>query len=137
MIALPIRVTNSRKFYTTELDKWFDSQDLDTQELYTHIQDNTSLFDDETSVLEVESFLDELADYGVQTYDTFESAFFWETDSFNPEADFVEYITTELSEVEIPPYLVVDYKASWDRNYRHDFFVIPFKGNTLFFTNNF
>lgn len=123
--------------YTSELDKWFDSLDLDSQELYTHIQENTSLFDDETSPSDCATFMDELSDYGINTCDDFESAYYWETESFSYEAAFVEYIINELEEVKLPPYLVIDYQASWDRNYCHDFFSITFGGTTLFFTNNF
>ena len=131
MVAIPF------PSLTSALDAWFDNLDLDRQELYTFIQDNTSLFDDETSPSDCDTFMDELSEYGINTCDDFESAYYWETDSFSYEADFVEYIVTELSEVELPPYLVIDYQASWDRNYRHDFFCITFGATTMFFSNNF
>lgn len=131
MVAIPF------PSLTTSLDKWFDSLDLDRQELYTYIQDYTSIFDDETSPSDCDTFMDELSEYGINTCDDFESAYFWETDSFNPNADFVEYIVTELSEVELPPFLVIDYEASWERNYKYDFFYISFGATTFFFTNNF
>jgi hypothetical protein len=110
---------------------------LDRQELYTYIQDNTSLFDDETSPSDCDTFMDELDAYGITTCDDFQSAYFWETDSFNPNADFVEFLVTELSEVELPEFLVIDYEASWERNYKYDFFCITFGATTLFFSNNF
>ena len=131
MVAIPF------PSLTTELDKWFDSLDEDRQELYTFIQEHSSIFDDETSPSDCDKFMDELSDYGINTFLDFESAYYYETDSFNPEADFVEYIITELSEVELPPYLVIDYQASWDRNYTYDFFTITFDGTTFFFSNNF
>ena len=131
MVAIPF------PSLTSALDAWFDNLDLDRQELYTFIQDNTSLFDDETSPSDCDTFMDELSEYGINTCDDFESAYYWETDSFSYEADFVEYIVTELSEVELPPYLVIDYEASWERNYRFDFFYISFGATTLFLSNNF
>ena len=131
MVAIPF------PSLTTELDTWFDSLDEDRQELYNHIQEYTSLFDDETAPSDCDTFMDELSEYGINSAEDFESAYYWETDSFSYEADFVEYLTTELSEVELPPYLVIDYQASWDRNYRHDFFCITFGATTMFFSNNF
>ena len=131
MVAIPF------PSLTTELDKWFDSLELDRQELYNYIQEFTSIFDDATSPSDCDTFMNELSDYGITTCDDFESAYYWETDSFSYEADFVEYIVTELSEVELPPYLVIDYQASWDRNYRNDFFTITFGATTMFFSNNF
>jgi hypothetical protein len=131
MVAIPF------PSLTTELDKWFDSMPLDRQELYTYIQEHTSIFDDETSPSDCDTFMDELSDYGITTCDDFESAFYYVTDSFNPNADFVEYIVTELSEVELPPYIVIDYDATWERTFKYDFFCLSFDGTTFFFSNNF
>ena len=115
---------------------WYESLTEQDAELYDAIEDMCPEFTKYTAE-QCQEFMDELAEHGITTETQFNDAYFWQSDSYHAEAEFVEYIVTELDCVELPPFLVIDWQASWDRNYRHDFFTIEFNGETYFFHNNF
>tara|TARA_B100001564_G_scaffold232236_1_gene196161 strand:- start:191 stop:583 length:393 start_codon:yes stop_codon:yes gene_type:complete len=120
----------------TALEDWEDSLTHQDAELWNEINDRCADFCDSTPE-EARAFMDELSDYGITTAEQFQDAEFYATSSIDAEAEFVEYLVTELACQELPPYLVIDWQASWDRNYRHDFFSIKHKTWTVFFHNNF
>ena len=132
MISMP----NPVILKETPLEDWEDSLTHQDSELWEAINDRGSDFYDATPE-EARAFMDELSDYGITTAEQFNDALFYMTDTYRAEAEFVEYIVTELDCVKLPPYLVIDWQASWDRNYRHDFFTLTNKDITFFFHNNF
>ena len=85
--------------------------------------------------------MDLLSEYGIDTAERFEDAFFTSFSYALDEShfgEFVEYIVTEIDcQPDLPEFLVIDWEASWYRNYRHDFFTIEFDGEVYFFRNNF
>ena len=132
MISMP----NPVILKETPLEDWEDSLTHQDSELWEAINDRCADFCDATPE-EARAFMDELSEYGITTGDQFSDAHYYQTDSFHAEAEFVEYIVTELEGQELPAYLVIDWQASWDRNYRHDFFTLTNKDITFFFFNNF
>ena len=121
---------------TVMATRWFDSLTEQDQELYTAIEEQCSEFEKLDGEL-CREFMDELSELGITTGEQFENAFIYQSDAYEPCADFVEHIVTEMDCQELPPYLVIDWQASWDRNYRHDFSSIEFDGETYFFLNHF
>ena len=86
-----------------------------------------------------QEFMDELSEHGINNADDFESAYFYQTDAYNAEADFAQYVTEEINCIDMDTigYLVIDWQATWDHALRYDFFTIEFDGETYFFSNNF
>ena len=115
---------------------WYDSLTDQDRDLYDMIEDKCPEFT-KLDATQCQQFMDELSDLGITTAEQFEDAYFYQTDSWHPEADFAEYITTELNCVELPEFVVVDWQATWDRNLRYDFSIIEFDGETYFFHNSF
>jgi hypothetical protein len=115
---------------------WYNSLTEQDRELYDAIEDMCPEFTKYTSE-QCQDFMDELSEFGITTAQQFNDAYFWQSDSHHPEADFVEYLVTELNCLELPPYLVIDWQKSWDRNYCCDFISFCFDGEVYFFHNNF
>ena len=132
MISMP----NPVILKETPLEDWEDSLTHQDSELWEAINDRGADFCDATPE-EARAFMDELSDYGITTAEQFEDALYYITDTYRAEAEFVEHLVTEISCQELPPYLVIDWQESWDRNYRHDFFTLTNKDITFFFHNNF
>lgn len=120
---------------TTGAD-WYDSLSDQDQELYDKIEDMCPEFT-KLDAEQCQEFMDELSDHGITTAEQFEDAYYYQTDSWNAERDFAEYITTELNCVELPEYVVIDWQATWDSALCYDFSTIVFDGETYFFHNNF
>ena len=83
-----------------------------------------------------QEFMNELGDLGITTAEQFKDTLCYISDCLDPYADFVEYLVTDVEGKDLPPYLVIDWRASWDCSYRHDFSFIEFNGETYFFCNN-
>ena len=115
---------------------WYDSLTDEGRELYDTIEEMCPEFS-KLDAEQCQEFMDELDANGIETAEQFQDAYFWQSDSWNAEAEFVEYIVTELDCAELPQFLVIDWQRSWDANYRHDFFTIEFDGETYFFNRNF
>ena len=115
---------------------WYDSLTDQDQELYDKIEDMCPEFT-KLAAEQCQDFMDELSDHGITTAEQFEDAYYYQTDSWNAERDFAEYITTELNCVELPEYVVIDWQATWDRNLCYDFSTIEFDGETYFFHNHY
>lgn len=120
----------------TALEDWEDSLTHQDLELWEEINDRCADFYDSTPE-EARAFMDELAEYGITTAEQFCDAIWYYTTEYRAEAEFVQHIVEEIECVELPPYLVIDWQASWDRNIRHDFFTLTNKNITFFFDNNF
>ena len=117
---------------------WYDSLTDQDREFYDMIEDRCPEFT-KLDAEECQEFMDELSEYGITTAEQFESAYFWQSDSYKPEAEFSEYVTTELNCLDIPDYVFnhIDWQSMWDCELRHDFFTIEFDGETYFFNSNF
>lgn len=89
---------------------------------------------DEDSVV---NFRVELAILGIDSVEQFEDAFYYETDSCKPDADFAEYVAAELNCLEVPVWLVVDWQSTWDSYLYYDFNKIEVDGQTFYFSNKF
>ena len=122
----------------TGRDWYEDVLDDQGRELYDMIEDMCPEFT-KLDAEQCQEFMDELSEYGITTAEQFESAYFYQTDSHKAEAEFSEYVTTELNCFDIPDYIYnhVDWQSIWDCELRHDFFTIEFDGETYFFNNNF
>ena len=120
---------------TTGAD-WYDSLTDQDQELYDKIEDMCPEFT-KLDAEQCQEFMDFLSDLGITTAEQFEDAYYYQTDSWHPEAEFAEHITTEVQCVELPNYVVIDWKATWDRALSYDFSTIEFDGETYFFHNHF
>jgi hypothetical protein len=115
---------------------WYDSLTEQDAELYDAIEDMCPEFT-KLDAEQCQEFMDELSEYGITTAEQFSDAYYGQYDSWNSVARFAEYITTEIQCIDLPDYVVIDWKATWDCNLRHDFFTIEFDGETYFFHNNF
>ncbi len=118
------------------LEDWEDSLTSQDSELWEEINDRCADFCN-ASPEEAQAFMDELADNGITTAEQFQDAMWYATSTYRAEAEFVQYIVEEIDSQDVPAYLVIDWQASWDRNYRHDFFTVKYQDITLFFHNNF
>jgi hypothetical protein len=119
---------------------WYDNLTEQDQELYDMIEDMCPEFT-KLDAEQCQEFMDELSEYGITTAEQFESAYLYQTDSHKAEAEFSEYLTTELKEhcFDIPDYVYnhIDWQSMWDCELRHDFFAIEFDSETYFFNSNF
>ncbi len=115
---------------------WYDSLTDQDRDLYDMIEDRCPEFL-KLDAEQCQEFMVELSEHGITTADDFESAYYYQTDSYNAEREFAEYITTECNCVDVPSYVVIDWQATWDRNLCYDFFTIEFDGETYFFSSNF
>ena len=115
---------------------WYDNLTDQDRELYDMIEDRCPEFT-KLDAEQCQEFMDELSEQGITTAEQFENAYYMQFDSWNPQADFAEYITTECNCVDLPAYVVIDWQATWDCNLRYDFFTIEFDGETYFFNSNF
>lgn len=113
---------------------WYDSLTEEHQELYDMIEDMCPEFT-KLDAEQCQEFIDELDDIGITTAEQFENAYYYQTDSYNAEADFAEYLATEIQCVDLPDFVVIDWNETWDRNLSYDFNNIEFDGETYFFQN--
>ena len=111
---------------------WYDNLTDQDRELYEMIEDMCTVF-------RFQEFMDELREYGITTAEQFESAYFWQSDSYKAEAEFSEYVATEINCVDIPDYIFshIDWQSMWDCELHHYYFTIEFDSETYFFNNNF
>ena len=122
-----------------EYDDWHNSLEEQDKELIDEIQERCGDFSLYTPE-ECREFMDELSDYGITTASQFSDALMYSTDnSYNSGAEFAEheaesYGCTTFIDM---PWIVIDWQASWDRNLRHDYSTIEFKGITYFFHHYF
>ena len=99
-------------------------------ELFEEIRD---LMDDDYS--KAVTFCKLLKDEGIETVEQWIDSYCGVNDN---NAQFLEEYLTDIYELQdVPAGLVIDYDASWERNYRFDFFVIEFEGDRHYFSNVF
>ena len=117
---------------------WYESLTEQDRGLYDMIEDMYPEFS-KLDAEQCQEFMDELSEYGITTAEQFENAYYYQFDSYKAEAEFSEYVATEINCVDIPDYIVnhIDWQSMWDCELRHDFFTIEFDGETYFFNNNF
>ena len=135
-------VTNGEYYEVNGRDWYEDVLDNQGRELYDMIEDRCPEFT-KLDAEQCQEFMDELSEYGITTAEQFENAYYYQTDSWNAEADFAQYYAEEIAcinqfaDAGMLSMIVIDWQATWDRNLRHDFFTIEFDGETYFFSNNF
>ena len=115
---------------------WYDKLSTQDKDLYDAIEERCLEFTN-LGAEECQEFMDQLSEYGITTGEQFDDAYFYTSECFEPEAEFAEYVMTEINCIDIPDYVVVDWQATWDRNLCYDFFSIEFNGDTYFFHNHF
>ena len=119
--------------------RWYDTLTEQDQELYDTIEDHCPEFTKLNGEL-CREFMDSLFLAGITTAQQFQDAYYTQFSYAHDEShygEFVEYLVTELNCQELPEFLVIDWQASWYRNYRYDFFDIEFDGEVYFFHNHF
>jgi len=121
---------------TDSFEVWYDNLDEEKQLLADEINDRVCDGFDEH---DYESFIEKLDDYGITTAEQLSDALWYQTDEYNPKAEFAEYVETEVNCTEIPSHLegCIDWQTLWDSYYRFDFFTIEHGDYTYFFHNNF
>ena len=122
-----------------ELTNWYDSLSEEKQSLYDMIEERCPEFE-KLDGEDCQAFMDKLADIGITDADQFEDAFFYSDDYRHDEShygEFVEFLVTEMNCETLPEFLVIDWQASWYRNYRHDFIDIEHDRIVYFFHRHF
>ena len=115
---------------------WYDNLTDQDRELYDLIEETCPEFS-KLDAEQCQEFMDELSEHGITTAEQFRDAYYYQTDSWNAEREFAEYVTTELRCVDLPEYVVIDWQATWDGYLCYDFSTIEFDGETYFFNSNF
>ena len=136
-------ITMTGTYYEMNGRDWYeDVLDDQGRELYDMIEDRCPEFA-KLDAEQCQEFMDELSEHGINNADDFESAYFYQTDSWNAEREFAQYYAEEIAglglnyDASMASFLVIDWQATWDCNLRHDFFTIEFDGETYFFCSNF
>ncbi len=129
----------SEEFMKSRLDyaAWYDAKYEETQDLIDEIHDRTSFIIDED---EYDAFLEELASYGITESRIFQDAFHGEFEGVNQEEQFAAEFIDEMGyRVDLPAFIGnhLDYKMIWECEFKHDYFIIEFKGNSYFFNRNY
>ena len=115
---------------------WYDSMTDQGRDLYDMIEDMCPEFS-KLDAEQCQEFMDELSELGITTAQQFEDAYYYQTDSWNAESVFAEYVTTEVHCFDLPVFVVIDWQETWDSALCYDFSTIEFDGETYFFHNNF
>ena len=121
---------------TESFEAWYDAKSEDEQLLIDEINDRIHEgFDEE----QYEDFMGALEELGIVSADNLSDALFYQTDKYNPEEEFAEYIYTELNCKDIPDEIqgCIDWQLVWDTAYRFDFSSFEYGDYTYFFHNNF
>ncbi len=131
------KIVTTGEYYEVNGRDWYeDILNEEQRELYDMIEDMCPEFS-KLDANQCQEFMDELSNHGITTAEQFQDAYYYQTDSWNAECEFAEYITTELNCVELPDHVVIDWQATWDCSLRYDFSTIEFDGETYFFSSNF
>ena len=130
------KLTAGEHYEVNGRDWYGDVLDDQGRELYDMIEETCPEFS-KLDAEQCQEFMDELSEHGINTAEQFSDAYYWQTDAWNAEAEFAEYVATEIHCVNFPEYLVIDWQSTWDVSLCYDFFTIEFDGETYFFNNNF
>ena len=119
-----------------DYESWYDAKSEDMQALIDEISDRTSYIIDED---EYDSFIEELANYGINDASQFEDAFEREVEGYGERifAEFSEELFESMVEQTVPDLFVncIDWELVWYSALRYDYQTVEFKGNTYFFRN--
>ena len=96
------------------------------------IQDDVTDYDDKIQA-RARKFCEELDNIGITDVEGWQDRMYGVADN---DVDFLQEMLEDQGELQdISPYLVIDWQASWDCNYRFDFNVIEFEGTRWYFFN--
>ena len=127
-------VTNGEYYEMNGRDWYEDMLTDDERALYDMIEDMCPEFS-KLDASECQQFMDELDDIGINTADHFECAYMYQTDAYNAEAEYAQYVHEEMMCTDVPNSLIVDWQATYDYALKYDTNVIEFDGTTYFFQN--
>lgn len=121
---------------TESFEAWYNAKTEDEQLLIDEINDRISTCFDEK---DYDRFIGLLDDLGITTADNLSDALFYQTDKYNAEEEFAEYLYTEISCKDLPNEIqgCIDWQLVWDTAYRFDFSDFKFDDTTYFFHNCF
>ena len=119
-------------------ESWYEALERQDSKLIDEILERCGDFSDYTPE-ECREFMDELSELGITTASQFGDAMRYQTSSHNAGAEFAEQEATDYGCTTFidMPWVVIDWEASWERNLRHDYSTLEFKGVTYFFSNYF
>ena len=96
------------------------------------IQDTLSDYD-ESVIKRGKEFLKELDNIGIDSVEGWQDRMYGVADN---DVEFLKDYLDDIGELEdILKNIVIDWQATWDRNYRFDFNVIEFEGTRWYFFN--
>ena len=115
---------------------WYDSKEIEYQFLIDEISERTNFIIDEE---EYDTFIEELANYGINDASQFEDAFEREVEGYGERvfSEFSEQLMDDLGYNIQPDFIAncIDWELVWYSSLRYDYQTIEFKGNTYFFRN--
>ena len=83
---------------------------------------------------------DDFESYGINTFEDFEDAFFYQTDTYpgRADAEFAQYLSEEVNCDEIPDHIqgCIDWDVVWNSHYRFDFWSVCIDETTYYFFNS-
>jgi hypothetical protein len=129
-------ITSTLESVSTTFENWYDSKSEDYQLLIDEISDRTYYITDED---EYDSFIEELANYGINDSSQFEDTYEGELEGYGERvfAQFSEDLIESCGYTIEPEFIAccIDWERVWYSYLRYDYQTIEFKGNTYFFRN--
>ncbi len=129
-------ISTMTKAESNAFEAWYDAKSEETQLLIDEISDRTSYIIDED---EYDSFIEELANYGICDASQFEDAYYGEMEGYGERvtAEFAEQLVEECGYSIEPEFIrhCIDWQLVWYSSLRYDYQTVEFKGNTYFFRN--
>jgi uncharacterized protein (DUF488 family) len=120
----------------SEFEAWYDSKSEEYQQLIDEISDRTNYIIEEE---EYDSFIEELANYGINAASQFEDTFQLEVEGYGERvfAEFSEELIESCGYTIEPKFIAncIDWELVWYSSLRYDYQTVEFKGNTYFFRN--
>ena len=124
------------KAESNAFEQWYDSKSEEYQLLIDEISELTSYIIDEE---EFDSFIEELANYGINDAEQFTDRFYGEMEGYGERvtSEFAEQLMDDLGYQIEPDFICgcIDWQLVWYSALRHDFNDVEFQGNTYFFRN--
>ena len=115
---------------------WYDSKSEEMQLFIDSISERTNFIIDED---EYDTFIEELANYGINDVEEFEDAFNGEREGYGERvfSEFSEELVSDCGYTIEPDFIAncIDWELVWYSALRYDYQTIEFKGNTYFFRN--
>ena len=129
-------ISTMSKAESNAFEAWYDSKSEEYQLLIDEISDRTYYIIDEE---EYDSFIEELANYGINDSSQFEDAFEREVEGYGERifAEFSEELIGWCGYTIEPEFIAncIDWEKVWYSELRYDYQTVEFKGNTYFFRN--